>query len=71
MLTGTMTRLMGVFERDELSSEEELLRAQMQSGNRLFAFVFNNQPASDPGQHWLAIYGRAAPLGGISLAAAT
>ena len=43
----------------------------MQSGNRPFAFVFNNQPASKPGQHWLAIYGKAAPLGGGSLAAAT
>ena len=71
MLKGTMTRWMGVFARDELPSEEELLRVQMQSGNRSFAFVFNNQPASEPGQHWLAIYGKAAPLGGGSLAAAT
>ena len=71
MLMGTKTRWMGVFARDELPSEEELLRAQMQFDNRPFAFVFNNQPASEPGQHWLAIYGRAAPLGGGSLAAAT
>ena len=62
---------MGVFARDELPSKEELLQAQMQSVNRPFAFVFNNQPASEPGQHWLAIYGKAAPLGGGSLAAAT
>ena len=71
MIKGTMTLWMGVFARDELPSEEELLRAQMQSGNRPFAFVFNNQLASEPGQHWLAIYGRAAPLRGGSLAAAT
>ena len=71
MLKGIMTRWMGVFARDELPSEEELLRAQLQSGNRHFAFVFNNQPASEPGQHWLTIYGKAAPLVGGSLAAAT
>ena len=71
MLKGTMTRWMGVFARDKLPSDEELLRAQMLSGNQPFAFVFNNQPASEPGQHWLAIYGKAAPLGGGSLAAAT
>ena len=51
MLNGTMTRWMGVFARDELPSEEELLRAQMQFDNRPFAFVFNNQPASAQGQH--------------------
>ena len=61
MLKGTMTRLMGVFARDELLNEEELLREQMQSCNKPFAFVFNNQPASEPGQHWLAIYGKTAP----------
>ena len=47
MLKGTMTRWMGVFARDELPSEEELLRAQMQFDNRPFALVFNNQPASE------------------------
>ena len=71
MLKGTMTRWMGVFARDKLPSDEELLRAQMLSGNQPFAFVFNNQPASEPGQHWLAIYGKDAPLGGNSLTAAT
>ena len=71
MLKGTPTRWLGVFAPDELPSEEELLRTQMQSGNLPFALVFNNQPASQPGQHWLAIYGKAAPLGGGSLAAAT
>ena len=72
MLKGTLTRWMGVFARDEVPSEKELLRpTQMQFDNRPFAFVFNNQPASEPGQHWLAIYGSAAPLRGGSLAAAT
>ena len=40
MLKGKMTGWMGVFVRDELPSEEELLRAQMQFDNRPFAFVF-------------------------------
>ena len=71
MLKGTTTRWLGAFARDELPSEEELLRTQMQSGNLPFALVFNNQPASEPCQHWLAIYGKAAPLEGGSLAAAT
>ena len=44
-----MTRWMGVFALDELPSEEELLRPrQMQSGNLPFAFLFNNQLASEP-----------------------
>ena len=58
MLLGTPTRWLGVFARDELPSEEELLRT---AGNRPFAFVINNQPASEPGQHWKgSIYGKAA-----------
>ena len=71
MLQGTPTRWMEVFARDALPSEEELLRAQMQADNLPIALMFNNQPASEPGQHWLTIYGKAAPLGGGSLAAAT
>ena len=62
ILKSTMTLWMGVFASDELPSDEELLRAQMQYCNRPFAFVFNNQPASEPEQHWLANYGKAAPL---------
>ena len=56
ILPGTPTRWIGVFACDELPSEQELLRAQMQAGNLPIALVFNNQPASEPGQHWLAIY---------------
>ena len=48
---------MVVFARDELPSEEKLLRAQMKARNLPIALVFNNQPAREPGQHWLAIYG--------------
>ena len=46
MLKATTTRWLGVFVRDELPSEEELLQAQIKSGLRLpFALVFNNHPA--------------------------
>ena len=61
MLLGTQVTWLGVFARDEPSSEQELLRNQWQPSNRPFALVLNNQPASEPGQHWLAIYGAAAP----------
>ena len=71
MLKGTIVRWMGVFARDELPSEHGLLQAQMQSGNRHLALVFNNKPANEHGQHWLAIYGvTAASRGGASAAAA-
>ena len=65
MLKRTTTRWLGVFARDELPSEEKLLQAQAKSGLHLtFALVFNNQPASEPGQHWLAIFGMAAATAG-------
>ena len=65
MLKGITTRWLGVFARDELPSEEELLtQAQAKFGLYLpFALVFNNQPSSKPGQHWLAIFGMAAAGG--------
>ena len=65
MLAGTATRWLGVFARDELPSEQELLRAA--AAARLIALVFINQPASEPGQHGLAIYGTAAKPGGSGL----
>ena len=66
MLKGTTTRWLGVYARDELPSEKELLKqAQAKFGLPLpFALVFNNQPASEPGQHWLAIFGMAAAAAG-------
>ena len=69
MLRGTKVRWMGVFARDELPTEHEFLQDQMKRcDNRPFALVFNNQPKSEPGQHWLAIYGVAAPSkGGAAL----
>ena len=63
MLLVTQVTWLGVFARDELPSEQELLRKQQATSNRPFALVLNNQPASEPGQHWLAIYGAAAPAG--------
>ena len=60
---------MGVFARDELPSKQKLLQTKKKSGNLPFTHVINSQPANEPGQHWLAIYGKPAPLESSSVAA--
>ena len=67
VVKGTTMRWLGVFVRDELPNEEELLQAARTRFvlHLPFALVFNNQPASEPGQHWLAIFGMAAEGGSV------
>jgi len=45
----TKVQWLGVFARDELPD--------MHRARRPFALVFNTDPRSKPGQHWLAIFG--------------